>query len=100
MTQEQELAMIAAFGAALTKRQREVLAVMAAHPDDEEGELVYERGIAFLGDERVSARTVTALLRACAIRNDGEAGGLERYHINGTGRALLAGTDERGEDAR
>ena len=83
------LALIAAYGAALTKRQREVLVTMAAHPDDDEGELVYERGAAFLGDERVAARPVNALLRACAIRADGEAGGVERYHINDTGRALV-----------
>ena len=83
------LEVIAAYGARLTKRQREILTIMAAHPDDDAGELVYERGVAFLGDTRVAARSVMALIRACAVRADGEPGGFERYRINETGRALV-----------
>ena len=79
------------FGEALTPRQLEVLAVMAAHYEDDEGELCYERGVAYLGDVRIAARTVTALLRACAIRAEHEQNApVERYRINSTGRALLA----------
>ena len=77
----------------LTPRQVEILTIMAAHPHDDEGELVYERGVAFLDLDRVAARTVFALLRLCAISNedgDGKVGGFERYRINETGRALLA----------
>ena len=74
----------------LTKRQRAVLSAMAADLDGDAGELVYERGRGYLGDEPVAARTVFALLRLCAISlRGGEIGGLERYRISSTGRALL-----------
>jgi len=89
------MAQIRAYGDALTPRQLEVLAIMAAHPDDDEGELVYERGAAYLGDTRIAARTVFALLRACVIREDGPNAGIERYRINETGRALLAARVKR-----
>jgi hypothetical protein len=73
----------------LTKRQREILTVMR----DTDEELVYESGRGYLDCSPVAARTVFALLRLCAISLDpysakpGE--GVERYTINGTGRALL-----------
>ena len=94
MTQRASLTRIARAGAALTPRQREVLAIMAAHPDDDAGELVYERGAGYLDDEPVAPRTVFALLRACAISLDStsEVGGIERYRINETGRGILAET--------
>lgn len=80
--------------APLTRRQREVLQVMAADPDGDDGELVYERGEAWLGLDRVAPRTVFALLRACAISLEGDSmggdGRLERYRINETGRRLIA----------
>ena len=81
----------------LTERQREILAQMDAHPDDDEGELVYERGVAFLGDQPVAARTVFALLRWCAITlESGAVGeGLERYRINETGQELLLAKKKR-----
>lgn len=71
----------------LTKRQREVLTKMR----DEDEELVYERGEAWVGDERTSAAVVFALLRLMAIRMDQQStvGGVERYTINETGRKLL-----------
>lgn len=77
--------------ATLSKRQRQVLQVMADHRDEDAGELVYERGCGFLEDEPVAARTVFALLRLCAISLEGDSrvGGLERYRINTTGLALL-----------
>ena len=66
---------------------------MDKHVDDEDGELVYERGSGYIGLEPVAARTVFALLRLCAISvEDGsEPGRFERYTINETGRKLLAG---------
>ena len=75
----------------LTTRQREILEIMARHQDDDEGELVYERGVAYLGDDRVAARTVFALLRICAIslERDSEVGGFERYRINETGQSYV-----------
>lgn len=79
--------------APLTRRQREILRIMAADSDGDDGELVYERGEGWLGLERVAPRTVFALLRACAITLDGEGiggdGRLERYRINETGRQLI-----------
>ncbi len=81
--------------APLTRRQRDLLEVMAADPDGDDGELVYERGAGgWLGLERVAPRTVFALLRACAISLGGGGmggdGRLERYRINETGRQLIA----------
>ena len=88
-----DLALIRAFGRALTRRQHEVLRTMAerqaADPGDDEAELVRECCDAWLGDERVASRTVDALLRACAISDTG-TGGIERYRINETGREILA----------
>jgi hypothetical protein len=73
--------------AKLTKRQAEVLRVMF---DDEE-ELVYERGLGYVGTSRVAARTLFGLLRACAVNLEPgcKFGRFERYTINGTGRELL-----------
>lgn len=87
--QRKALTQIKAAGEALTKRQLDILTRMAAHPHDEDGELVYERGVAFLGDEPIAARTVFALLRACTISLEdvSAVGSFERYRINETGRA-------------
>jgi hypothetical protein len=77
-------------GEALTGRQLEVLRTMADRQDSDAGELVYERGQCWLDLERVAPRTLTALLRACAIRaehRDGDT--VERYTINETGLALI-----------
>lgn len=73
----------------LTKRQREILTIMR----DQDEELVYERGVGYIFESPVAARTVFALLRLCAIslQSDSEPGGFERYRINGTGRKLLEG---------
>lgn len=72
----------------LTKRQREVLQMLA---DDEDCDIAYERGDAWCGDVKIAARTVFALIRMCAISLDGDSrvGQFERYHINETGRRLL-----------
>jgi hypothetical protein len=75
----------------VTKRQLEVLRMMKERTEDEDGELVYERGVAYIGTTRIAARTVWALIRAMAIKmsSDSNVGGFERYTITETGRALL-----------
>ncbi len=75
--------------AVLSDRQRELLTLMR----DNEEELVYEAGIAYVGLVSTNKRMVDSLLRLCAIRlEDGFAlGGFERYTINGTGLKLLNG---------
>ena len=88
--------------ATLTKRQAEILRAMRDAPEgSDESELVYGGGgIAWLGLERVATRTMFAFLRMCAISADSfSSGRVERYHINETGRAILA-RHERGKDAR
>ena len=77
----------------LSKRQRTVLLQMSRLKHEVDGELVYERGLCFLGDERVAPRTLFALLRLCAISlsQDSHVGGFERYTINSTGEGLLRG---------
>lgn len=79
----------------LTPRQRDVLTKMAAaEVGSYEAELVYERGVGYLGDEEVGSKTVTALLRFAAIRVCSTSGeSVERYEINETGREILAGAD-------
>jgi len=74
----------------LTKREREVLTIMADHRDDEAGEIVYERGTAYLGDTRIAARTVFALIRLYAISaNNPDPRMVEYYRINETGLKLI-----------
>lgn len=76
----------------LTERQRNILSRMLEYADnDYEGVLVYERGKAYLGDDRVASRTVFHLIRLGAISktSDSQIGRFERYTINGTGRRLL-----------
>jgi hypothetical protein len=72
----------------LTKRQGAVLQMMV---DDDGCDLVYERGVAYVGDTRIAPRTVFALVRMCAISLDSysQVGQFERYHINETGISLL-----------
>jgi hypothetical protein len=72
----------------LTTRQRQILQKMA----DTDEELVYERGEAWVGYDKTSARTVFALLRLCAISKDDTCSEkMEVYTINETGRELLEG---------
>lgn len=81
-----EEAIIALAVDVLTKRQIEVLKLLAKGKD-----LVREGRTAYIGLTITSAVTVNALLRVCAIRlEDGcEVGRLERYQINGTGKKIL-----------
>lgn len=92
MSARASLALIRAFGEDLTKRQLEVLALMESGGQDGEDELVYERGVGYVGHRRVSGRTVFALLRACAIRAEHNPDAkLERYTINETVVSQFAG---------
>ena len=80
----------------LTRRQLEVLRLMAQHRETEEGELIYQSGRGYVGDSPVSGRTVFQLLRACAISKDQFSDrACERYHINGTGLQILERAKER-----
>ena len=78
-------------GRQLTKRQLEVLRIMSDNEHDpHEGIIVYERGDAYIGDTRIAARTVFALLRACAISELYDGGiHVEHYRINETGKNIL-----------
>lgn len=93
----QHLALIAAFGRSLTRRQRAVLTLMAdreaADPGCDEAELVYERGRGYLDLEPIAPRTVFALLRAGAIRREEGGGEFERYRVNETGRGIVRRTE-------
>ena len=78
-------------GKRLTKRQLKVLCIMADNEDDDyEGTIAYERGEAYIGDTRIAARTVFALIRARAISEIQYGGKLvEYYRINETGKNIL-----------
>lgn len=60
-----------------------------ARSEDDRGELVRDGACVYLDLDRLSVRTLNGLLRLCAISEDTPGGGIERYHINETGRALL-----------
>jgi len=92
------LTIIKILGASLTHRQLEVLKIMADNEEDDyEGTIAYECGTAYIGDTRIAARTVFALIRACAISETFSCGGklVEHYSINETGKEILkANKDE------
>jgi len=75
----------------MTKRQREILDIMAEHQDDEDGEIVQDGLLAYIGAIRISARSIWALIRLAAISEDEFRGGCRRYRINETGLRLLSG---------
>lgn len=89
--------------ATLTKRQAEILRAMRDAPEgSDESELVCDGGhTVWLGLDRVAKRTLFAFLRMAAISGDGLAASndVERYHLNETGRAILA-RHEGKNDAR
>lgn len=74
----------------LTKRQREILQQMADHPHDEEGEIAYDRGEAWIGETKIASRTVFALIRMMAISAAWGGEIIEYYTINETGHRILA----------
>ena len=75
----------------LSLQQRSILLKMRDCDGTDDGELVYEHGVGYLGLDRVGGRTVFALLRFCAISLEpfSKIGEVERYRINETGRKLL-----------
>jgi hypothetical protein len=76
---------------ALTKRQLDVLQIMLDKADTDEGEILQEGRHAYIGHERVSGRTINALLRCCAIKTD-DPTRMERsryWRITGSGREIL-----------
>ena len=75
------LALIAAYGRALSKRQMKMLRIMR---DDDE-ELIFEDDHGYIGTHPLGAGTFHALLRACAIRSTGGS----YYEINETGLEIL-----------
>lgn len=92
MTKVDALTLIRRLGASLTRRQLEVLQIMADNEhDDYEGTIIYERGVAYIGGTRIARRTVFALLRACAISPifDYVDKSVEYYSINETGENIL-----------
>ena len=71
----------------LTRREADVLAVLAAFPEEN---LIYERGSAYMGTTRISARVVFSLIRKILISLDsGMVEKVEYYRVNGTGLAVL-----------
>lgn len=76
---------------AITRRQRQVLQYLADNEREEDGEIVYDSGQVWLGDDRLAHRTLTTLLQMMALRNPWPgANSLERWRINGTGKKILA----------
>lgn len=76
----------------VTKRQWQVLRTMQeqeAAENYEDAEIVCDKGQCWLGDERISARTVNELLLWIAITEHDEGKGVRRYTISGTGKAAL-----------
>ena len=71
----------------ITKRQMQILRTMR----DENKELVYCKGVGYVGLSPVAPRTLFALLRAMAVTMDqfSEVGECERYTINETGLEIL-----------
>lgn len=57
--------------------------------DYDRAEIVVD-GTAWVGYTQIHRSTVTELLRIMAVSDTGEGNGIERYRLNGTGRAILA----------
>jgi hypothetical protein len=76
----------------LTRRATQILNSMVeaeTRDDHENAEIVCEGITCWLGEDRLSRRTVTVLIRHVAVRLASEPGSLERYVINETGRNIL-----------
>ena len=68
---------------------RLLAALDGAGDDDYEAEVVRERRQCWRGAERVRNRVLDEAIRCSAVDSVGEEGGIERYVINGIGRAVL-----------
>jgi hypothetical protein len=84
----------------LTARQLEALRMMRDLTDSDDpeadGEMVKEGRVVMIELEHFSPSTFFALILHMAIsESDGSdgPGGFERWHINGTGRAILKAAD-------
>lgn len=77
----------------LTKRAWEVLRQMDAEEkaeNHEDAEIVCEGFVCYLGVERISYRTVSNLLTHCCVSSTKDEGSsIDRFSLNGTGRAAL-----------
>ncbi len=77
---------------ALTPAMLRVMALMAQAEDEErheDAELVCEGLACWVGSHRTNRGTVRRLLRAMVLRDVSCGEGVERYALNGTGRAAL-----------
>lgn len=84
----------------LTKRMLEVLAAMQAATDREDyeaAEIVRDSHACFLGNNRISPRTVNSLLTLLALKEVSEGEKMRRYTINSVGRGLLRRPELRDE---
>lgn len=75
----------------LSKRSMEVLRLMIEaekREEYEDSEIVCDGGICYLGETRISRRTVSDLLRHVALSSASEPGSLERYTVSGTGKKI------------
>jgi hypothetical protein len=84
----------------LTKRMLDVLAMMQAAKDREDyeaAEIVKDGGACWLGQQRISPRTVNSLLHLMALRESNDGGACRRYTINSVGSALLRRPELRDE---
>jgi hypothetical protein len=76
----------------MTPRCLEVLrSMLKAHEaqDWDNAEIVQDGDQCWLGDERISPRTVNRLLQLCLIRHEA-MGGCDHYTINEEGRRMVA----------
>lgn len=76
----------------LTLSQCEALALLASEPnEDNDGEMVVDKGQEWIGLRRFRAGTANALLRLLLLRKESEdRDGFQRYTISGLGRLLVA----------
>lgn len=72
-----------------TKMLKLLAALDGAGDDDYEAEVVREGRQCWRGAERVPNRAIDEAIRCSAVDSVGDEGGIERYVINGVGRAVL-----------
>ena len=74
----------------MTKRAREILRIMVEKRDHEDGELVGEKGVWWIGLERTSFQIVRQLLTLCLISLEcGKVGGYEVYQATSEAKEFL-----------
>lgn len=65
--------------------------------DYEAAEIVKDGHACYLGNKRISPRTVSSLLSLMALRETNDGGALRRYSINSVGQALIRRPEIRDE---